>query len=148
MLGADGNPDHVDLDQEDGRRVRIEAEHPELSAALDAGVSEVLVNGHLVNAALHVSLHEVVATQLWNDDPPEAWATAVRLTSLGYDTHDVLHMLMTVVGEDVRRALAGEPTRHPAELSKSFADLPESWEALRPAPQPNRAARRAAAHRR
>lgn len=43
---------------------------------------EVIVGGQLVNAALHVSLHEIVATQLWNDDPPELWQAAVRLPAL------------------------------------------------------------------
>lgn len=145
VLGAETHPDWVDAAQEDGRRVLIESEHPELYAALESGISEVVVHGQVVNAALHVSLHEVVATQLWNDDPPEVWLTAVRLTSLGYDRHEVLHMLMTVVGEDVRRALADEPTRDPAALTSAYAELPESWERLRPAPPTNRAARRATA---
>ena len=75
----------ADAGEEGGRRELIEAAHPGLASALDSGVHEVIVGGQLVNAALHVSLHEIVATQLWNDDPAELWHTAVRLTALGYD---------------------------------------------------------------
>lgn len=145
---ASGDLAWADPAEEDGRRVLIEAEHPELVTALDAGAHEVTVGGQVVNPALHLSLHQIVATQLWNDDPTELWPTAVRLTSLGYERHDVLHMLMTVVGEDVRRALVGEPIRDPAATNSALAELPESWDGRRPAAEVNRAQRRAAARRR
>ena len=137
VLAAGG--DHLgwaDAEEEDLRRELIEAAHPEFASALDSGVHEVVVGGQLVNAALHVSLHEIVATQLWDDDPAELWQTAVRLTALGCDRHDVLHMLMDVVGEDVRRALSGEAKRDQAAMNTALAELPESWELRRPAPAP------------
>lgn len=145
---AAGDLAWADPAEEDGRRVLIEAEHPELASALGTGVHEVMVGGHVVNAALHVSLHEIVATQLWDDDPAQLWPTAVRLTSLGYERHEVLHMLMDVIGEDVRRALAGEAVRDQAATDRALAQLPDSWERRRPTTEANRAQRRAAARRR
>lgn len=145
---AAGDLAWADPAEDDGRRVLIEAEHPELAGALSSDLHEVLVGDQVVNAALHVSLHEIVATQLWNDDPAEVWLTAVRLTSLAYEHHDVLHMLMQVVGEDVRRALSGEAIRDQSAMSRALAELPASWERGRPAPAANRAERRAAARRR
>lgn len=145
---AAGDLSCTDPADEDERRLLIEAEHPEFADALDAADPEVLVGGQVVNAALHVSLHPVVATQLWNNDPPDLWLAAVRLTSLGYPAHDVLHTLISVVGEDVRRALAGEPPRDEAARSSQLAELPGSSERLGASPPANRADRRAARRRR
>ena len=106
----------ADAGEEDARRELIEAAHPEFASALDSGVHEVIVGGQVVNAALHVSLHEIVATQLWNDDPSELWQTAVRLTALGYDRHVVLHM------RDADRRPRRWPTAPPVELPPAASD--------------------------
>jgi|SRR5450755_1181153 hypothetical protein len=31
------------------------------------------------DARLHLAMHEIIATHLWDDDPPEAWGAAARL---------------------------------------------------------------------
>ena len=31
-----------------------------------------------MNPRLHLKMHEIVATQLWDDSPPEVWDTAAR----------------------------------------------------------------------
>ena len=36
-------------------------------------------------------------------------------------------MLMFVVGEDIRRALAGEPARTSSETERALSTLPTSW---------------------
>jgi len=48
-------------------------------------------------------MQEVVATQLWEDSPPEAWGTARRLLKAGYERHEILHMLIRPVSEQIRR---------------------------------------------
>lgn len=115
----------LDPAEEDERRILIEAEHPELARALRSGRRELRVAGQTINPVLHVALHQVVAQQIWDDDPRETWLTAQRLTKAGHDRHKVLHMLMSVVGEDIRRAIAGEPQRSQAEVAEAFAALPD-----------------------
>jgi hypothetical protein len=56
-----------------------------------------------MNPRRHLTMHEVVATQLWEDSPPEAWGTARRLLKAGYERHEILHMLSRPVSEQARR---------------------------------------------
>ncbi len=88
----------------DDRSLLVEAEHAEFARALRRH-EDVDVDGATVNPRLHLALHEIVANQLWDDQPPEAWAAAQRLTSLGLDRHDVLHMLMRAVSDIVYAAM-------------------------------------------
>jgi hypothetical protein len=135
----------------DERRILILAEHPDLAAAIDAGRSEIHIEGETMSPAMHISMHEIVATQLWDDDPPEAWETAQRLISAGYDRHEVLHMLASVASGDVYAALV-EGRRHALDKTRAALNaLPESWEQARAdIPEQrhmNRAERRAAQRR-
>jgi len=130
-----GEWDEVDLGlldpaDEDERRTLIEAEHPEFRGAIEDDVREIHTGGRVVSPNLHIAMHEIVANQLWADEPPEVWQTAQRLTAAGYDRHEVLHMLGSVVAEEVWRSLAGDA--HDIERMRSeFAALPESWESQR-----------------
>ena len=151
---ATGEFDGIDLaaldpDDEADRRVLILAEHPELHRAIEAGLTEIHVQGRTMNPALHLAMHEIVANQLWADDPPEVWETATRLLSSGYERHEVLHMLASVVSDDVYQVLHGQQSPDPDETRAALAALPDSWEHQRdelPAQQhANRAERRAAA---
>src|SRR5487761_1014760 len=101
-----GEWDEIDLGlldpaDEDERRTLIEAEHPELRGAIEDDVREIHTGGRVVSPNLHIAMHEVVANQLWADEPPEVWQTAQRLTAAGYDRHEVLHMLGSVVAGEV-----------------------------------------------
>jgi hypothetical protein len=151
---ATGELDGVDLacldpDDEDDRRMLILAEHPELHRALEAGLTEIHVQGRSINPALHLAMHEIVANQLWTDDPPEVWHTATRLLAAGYERHEVLHMLASVVSDDVYEMLHDERVPYPAKTKAALDELPGSWERQRddlPAQEhANRAERRAAA---
>ena len=136
----------------DERHILIEAEHPELRKALESDLREVHIDGQAMNPTLHIAMHEIVANQLWDDDPPEVWQTAKRLTEAGYARHEVLHMLASVVSNEVFDILANH---EPADLDRMRAELaalPGSWERQRDEiPQQrhlNRAERRAAARKR
>src|SRR5438270_13480916 len=87
--GRVGSIDLATLDPSDydERRFLIKAEHPEL---LEAG-------DELVDATAHLAFHELVAQQIWDDNPPGVWATAQRLETQGYERHDIVHMLGSVV---------------------------------------------------
>jgi len=120
----------LDPTDPDERRMLIEAERPELRQAIADDVQELHEGGRVISPTLHITMHEIVANQLWSDDPPEVWATAQRLSAAGYDRHEVLHMLSSVVAGDACRALSGEDhdlDRVRAEL----AALPATWESQR-----------------
>jgi hypothetical protein len=75
-------------------------------------------------------MHEIVANQLWDDDPPEVWETAKRLTALGYERHEVLHMLCSVVAREVWAVLDARLPSDTARYVAALDDLPESYLAL------------------
>jgi hypothetical protein len=154
---AEGEYDDIELslldrDVEDDRRLLIQAEHPEFHQALADGQREVHVGGVTVNPVLHIAMHEIVANQLWANDPPEMWETAVRLLAAGYERHEVLHMLASVVSDEVFEALRNQTPHEIERVRAALADLPDSWERQRAAiPEErhmNRSERRAAARKR
>jgi hypothetical protein len=122
-----------DLSDPDVRSDVIHREHPEFDGALDEGLDEVDLGHGPVNPRLHLAMHEIVATQLWDDAPPEVWRTATRLLEAGYERHEILHMLMRTTANQVWAAChegkAYDHARHIAELGA----LPESWERERAA---------------
>jgi len=146
MIGTVDGIDLTLLDpaDPDDRRLLIKADHPLLQQALQDGRDEIMLDGQVVNPNLHIALHEIVAERLWADDPPETWATAQRLSQLGYDRHEVLHMLMSVVSDELFFAM--QPDVAPQDsgrTSAALAALPETWEAQRGTAPTNRAERRA-----
>jgi len=115
----------------DDRGILVRAEHPEFEDALRRDLDEVLVpGGHRVNPRLHLALHEVVANQLWDDDPPEVWQAAQRLVGLGYQRHEILHMLASTMSDEMwhglRRGKLYDHSRH----VQALRSLPASWETL------------------
>jgi hypothetical protein len=122
-----------DLADADTRAFVIRHEHPEFMQALDEGRGEIDVGGESINVRLHLAIHEIVATQLWEDAPPEVWETALRLLNSGYEQHEILHMLGRPVADQIWRTLHEERPydrdRHAAQL----AELPGSWEQERSA---------------
>lgn len=117
----------LDPSDPDDRRILILAEHPELHRAITAGRSEIHVGGEAINPSLHVAMHEIVANQLWDDQPPETWKTARRLVDAGYDRHEILHMLASVVSADVYRVMHDGESPDPDKTRSALAALPESW---------------------
>jgi hypothetical protein len=133
----------------DDRHMLILAEHPELYDAIEAGLDEIHVDGNVMSPILHITMHEIVANQLWDDNPPEVWQTAQRLSAAGYERHEVLHMLASVVSSDVYEAMAHDTPPDLERTRAALAALPDSWEQARaeiPAQRhANRTERRAAA---
>jgi hypothetical protein len=140
---------YLDPSDENDRRTLILAEHPELHDAIEADLDEIHVGGELMNPQLHLAMHEIVANQLWADDPPEMWQTAQRLLAAGYDRHEVLHMLASVNSAAVYGMLHDQRPADLDEMRAALAALPESWEEWRrqvgEQRLANRAERRAAA---
>lgn len=121
----------VEIDQladPDMRSFVIRAEHPEFAQALQDGDDAVDLGGGPMNPRLHLAMHEIVATQLWDDSPPEVWDTAVRLLEAGYERHEVLHMLAGPVVDQVWGALHDERAYDRERHLAALRALPGSWE--------------------
>jgi hypothetical protein len=82
---------HLNPADPDDRSILIEGEHPEWHHVLSDPLFDGEADG--VNPRLHLATHEIVANQLWDDDPPEAWRAAKRLLAEGVDRHEVLHRI-------------------------------------------------------
>jgi hypothetical protein len=123
----------------DERALLIAAAHAEL----DTEAESASVDGHEINPRLHLAIHEIVANQIVDDDPPEVWATAQRLRKLGYGRHEVLHMLGAAMTPQLWDALQNRGGYDLEVHRAALAALPDSWERARPggpAPPAGRAA--------
>jgi uncharacterized protein DUF1841 len=110
----------LDPSDPDDRGMFIEGEHPEYHATLADPESDT-VEG--VNPRLHITVHEIVANQLWDDDPPEVWQAARRLSATGMDRHDVLHAIGEVLVEHLYGVLSGQGPTDPARYVEAVAEL-------------------------
>jgi uncharacterized protein DUF1841 len=133
----DDPPDWIDADlldpeDPDDRALLIRGAHTELDAAISSDRETAVVDGREINPGLHLAIHEVVATQLIGGDPPEVWATAQRLRRLGYDRHEVLHMLGSAISGELWAALRGRSGYDHAAHVAGLEALPDSWERQRP----------------
>ena len=103
IADPDEETEWLDPADPDERALLIRAAHPEL----DTEAETVFIDGREMNPRLHLTIHEIVATQLADGQPPEVWATAQRLRKLGYGRHEILHML----GAAMTPAAVGGPAR-------------------------------------
>jgi Domain of unknown function (DUF1841) len=87
----------------------------------------VIVDGEPVNPRLHVAMHQIVANQLLTDDPPGTWHTVQRLDGLGYDWHNIMHMIASLVTEDVYRSLKEHRQPGPADYARRLNEPPGDW---------------------
>ena len=118
----------LDPSDADDRALLIAAAHPEL----DTDAESALVEGSEMDPKLHLTIHEIVANQIVDDDPPEVWATAQRLRKLGYGRHEVLHMLGAAMAPQLWGALHDDREYDLEAHRAALAALPESWEQARP----------------
>ena len=123
----------LDPGDEDERALLLEALHPEFADALQ-GDDDVVIGGEPVNPRLHVAMHQVVANQLLANDPPETWQTVQRLAGRGYDWHNIMHMIASLVTEDVYGVLQEHRQPDPAGYARRLHELPGDW----PPPEPTR----------
>ena len=127
-----GGEDYPQLDpaDPDHRRLLIEGEHPEYHQILTDSVADDDIEG--VNPRLHLSIHEIVANQLWEDDPPEVWRAARRLRDRGVDRHKILHRLMAVAVDQLHGALTSGTAADTAAYARALDRIsPERRRAVR-----------------
>lgn len=128
IADRDEDTQFLDPADPDERALLIRAAHPEL----DTDADTIVVDGREMNPRLHLTIHEAVATQIVDDDPPEVWATARRLRKLGYGRHEILHMLGAAMAPQLWAALHDQREYDPDEHRAALDALPESWERGRP----------------
>jgi Domain of unknown function (DUF1841) len=116
----------LDPDDENDRMLLIEAQHPEYEAAL-RDHAEVVVGGEPVNPQLHITMHQIVVNQVLAAQPPEVWPTVRRLAGLGYDWHNIIHMIAALVADDVHGAMTWRAPFDPADYARRLSRLPGDW---------------------
>jgi hypothetical protein len=121
------------LSDPDVRSLVIRHEHPEFEDALKEGRREIKGVDGPMSPRLHLTMHEIVATQLWDDSPPEVWDTAARLLEEGYERHEILHMLGRPVSDQVWEALRNQRPYDRERHVAALRALPGSWERERAA---------------
>ena len=100
--------DRLDPSDPDERALLIQAEHPEFEEYLADSSWQGEIDG--MNPRFHLTMHEVIANQLWADEPPEAWQAAKRLRAQGMERHDILHELAGIMAEHMQPTmLRSEP---------------------------------------
>ena len=121
-----------ELTDPDARAEAIAADHhPELEQALHEGLSEVTIDGQPVSIRLHLALHEIVAKQLIDNDPPDVFQNANRLLAAGYDRHETLHMLAAPIARQIHATLTDGAAYDRQQQLAALAALPGSWERQR-----------------
>jgi hypothetical protein len=107
QIGEELYPE-LDPTNSDDLGLILKGEHPDWHHLLDDPSFDGEVDG--VNPRLHLAIHEVIANQLWHNDPPEVWPAAQRLLRGGADRHEVLHELMRLVSDHLYAGLnSGQP---------------------------------------
>jgi hypothetical protein len=116
----------LDAADEDELALLIEAQHPELADALRSD-EEITVGGEPFSPRLHIAMHQIVASQLLADDPSETWQTVRRLAGLGYDWHNIMHMIAAVITADLYAATTEQRPFDARDYVRRLHELPGDW---------------------
>jgi hypothetical protein len=110
----------LDPGDEDELILLLDAQHAELADAVDSGQA-MIVKGEPFSPRLHLVMHQIVANQLLVDEPPETWQTVRRLAGMGYDWHNVMHLIARLISDDVYGGGQGETGDRPGRLRTTLA---------------------------
>lgn len=132
----------LDPADRDDRATLIALAHPMFDRALREGRDVIEIDGEPMNPRLHLVMHEVVAEQLWQDDPAEVWATALRLQRAGFDHHEILHMLAGAFAEQLWEVLHEGRAVDREAYAAALEALPGDWAQAAPSRHGRPGARR------
>ena len=119
--------ERLDPGDEHERTFLLEAQHLEMEEALQAHEEMITESGETINPTLHVALHGVIANQVLNNEPPETWQTVQRLAGLGYDWHNVMHMIMGPVSAFLYQAMTAKQPFDREVYRRQLNELPGDW---------------------
>jgi hypothetical protein len=117
----------LDRSDDDELMILIEAMHDVVDNRPPGGSEDADGDGGPVSPSLHAAMHHAVARQILADEPPETWVTVQRLAGLGYDWHNIMHMIAELVAHDVHAALAEDQRPDPADYALRLNRLPGVW---------------------
>ena len=66
-------------------------------------------------------------TRRGGNDPPETWQTVQRLARLGYDWHNVMHMIMGPVSSFLYQAMTAKQPFEREVYRRQLNELPGDW---------------------
>jgi len=82
------------------------------------------LGGEPFSPRLRVALHQIVANQLLAHNPPQTWQTVQRLGALGYDWHNIVHMIPAVVSDNLYHAMKKHRQFDPGDYARRLEELP------------------------
>jgi hypothetical protein len=116
----------AELEGEDAVTMEVLRQHPEYSdlweqAELPLSEEEVLRDG--VNPFLHVTIHATVENQIANGDPPQTAETLEALIQAGYDRHEAIHAIGSLVAEQIFEIMARDQPFDPESYVEALREL-------------------------
>ena len=57
----------------------------------------------------------------------QTWQTVQRLSALGYDWHNTMHMIAAVVSDDLHQAVQEHRQFDPGDYARRLNELPGNW---------------------
>jgi hypothetical protein len=111
-------------DEEQGllAAMRLHPEYYQLWDRLDELSSEELEQDG-TNPILHITMHQIIETQIAKDDPPETDETLNRLMAQGTTRHDAIHQIGAVFTEELYQVLKHQREFNSARYIKKLGRL-------------------------
>ncbi len=105
------------------KAMRLHPEYYPLWDRLDELSNEELQDD--TNPVLHITLHQIIETQIANREPPETDQTLTRLMTQGTTRHDAVHQIGAVFAEELYEVLKHQREFNSARYIKKLGRLGE-----------------------
>jgi hypothetical protein len=116
----------LDPGNEDDRTFLIEARHKEFEDAL-ASDEDLITDDEPFSSQTAYSDAPSRREPIAGRRPPDTWQTVQRLAGLGYDWRNVMHMIASLVTEDIYRAIKEHQQPDPGDHARRLNELPGNW---------------------
>ena len=73
----------------------------------------------------HAQLVEAIENQLTDNDPPAAQATLNKLTLVGYEREETLHLMALVLADEIKQMMAEDRAFDGVRYEQNLRNLPE-----------------------
>jgi alkylhydroperoxidase/carboxymuconolactone decarboxylase family protein YurZ len=119
----------AELEGEEATFAEILKQHPEYSdiweraAVLDPH-EEVLRDG--ANPFAHIAIHQVIANQIANRNPPQTAETLEALMQAGYTRHEAIHAIGAILAQEIFEILRDERPFDETGYIQALCDLAET----------------------
>ena len=119
----------VELEGEDAVLAEVLKQHPEYSDVWEQAHTlspddETLRDG--VNPFVHVMIHQTVENQIANHDPPQTAKTLEVMMQTGYDRHEAIHAIGTLVANAIFQIMHNDHPFDEASYIEALRDLAQT----------------------